>query len=203
MKSEYLTVKDPLTLWSNLAERFDHQRLVVLPKAHFKWGNLCLQDFKSVIEHNSALFRITSQIELCGQKVTEEEMLEKTFTTLHSLNLVLQEQYRERRFKKYLELITCLLVAEQNNQLLLNNHESRPTGSAPVPEACAVSALVRVQKANTGPSYGRGRGRGRGGRYYHGPARHASIPEKRNNEMPLMITNNDIMVQEGEGEAVQ
>ena len=189
LKSEYLTIKDPFTLWTSLAERFDHQRLVVLPKARFEWGNLRLQDFKSVTEYNSALFRITSQMELCGQKVTDEEMLEKTFTTFNSLNLVLQEQYRERRFKKYSELITCLLVAEQNNQLLLNNHESRPTGSAPLPEACAASASVpAVQKANSGPKFGRGRGRGhgrgRGGRNCRGPSRYASFPQKRNNDAP-------------------
>ena len=30
-------------------------------------------------------------------------------------------------------LIACLLVAEQNNELLLKNHQSRPTGSIPLP----------------------------------------------------------------------
>ena len=33
--------------------------------------------------------------------------------------MLLQQQYRERRFIKYSELITCFLVAEQNNELLL------------------------------------------------------------------------------------
>ncbi|XP_019233480.1 PREDICTED: uncharacterized protein LOC109214056 [Nicotiana attenuata] len=45
------------------------------------------------------------------------------------------QQYRERGFKKYSKLISCLLVAEQHNTLLLKNHEARPTGSAPLPEA--------------------------------------------------------------------
>ena len=84
------------------------------------------QNFKTVSEYNSALFRISFQLKLCGEKVTEEDMLEKTFTTFHALNVLLQQEYRERRFKKYSELISCLLVAEQNNELLMKNHQSHP-----------------------------------------------------------------------------
>ena len=31
LKMEYLTVKDPLVLWNNLKDRYDHLKLVVLP----------------------------------------------------------------------------------------------------------------------------------------------------------------------------
>jgi len=41
-------VKDPLELWSNLKERYDHQKSVILRKAHYEWLHLRLQDFKSV-----------------------------------------------------------------------------------------------------------------------------------------------------------
>nr|XP_027062963.1 uncharacterized protein LOC113689383 [Coffea arabica] len=157
LKSEYLTVKDPLVLWRDLKERFDHLKLVVLPKARYDWFHLRLQDFKTVNEYNSAMFRITSQLSLCGEKVTDEDMLEKTFSTFHVSNMLLQQQYREKGFKKYSELIACLLLAEQNNELLLKNHESRPTGASPFPEANA------TQFQNSGRGRGRGRRGGRGG----------------------------------------
>ena len=64
-------------------------------------------------------------------------MLEKTYTTFHTSNMLLQQQYREHRFTKYYELIACLLVAEHNNELLLKNHQSRLTGSISLPEANA------------------------------------------------------------------
>ena len=67
--------------------------------------HLKLQDFKSVSDYNLTLLKISSQLKLCGDKVTEEDMLEKTFTTFHALNVLLQKQYRERRFTRYLELI--------------------------------------------------------------------------------------------------
>ena len=38
------------------------------------------------------------------------------------------------------ELIACLLVAEKNNELLLQNHQSRPTGFKVFPEANATFA---------------------------------------------------------------
>lgn len=33
LKAQCLTVEDPLTLWSNLKERFDHQADIFLPNA--------------------------------------------------------------------------------------------------------------------------------------------------------------------------
>ena len=33
LKNEYLTVNDSFTLWSNLKERYDHQKIVILLKA--------------------------------------------------------------------------------------------------------------------------------------------------------------------------
>ena len=113
LKNEYLTVKDPLVLWQSLKDRYDHQKIVILPKARYDWLHLRLQDFQSVSKYNSALFKISSQLKLCGENITDEDMLEKTFTTFHASNVLIQQQYRERRFTKYSKLIACLLVAEK------------------------------------------------------------------------------------------
>ncbi|XP_021735734.1 uncharacterized protein LOC110702338 [Chenopodium quinoa] len=147
LKAECLTVKEPQILWSNLKERYDHQKKVILPKALYDWLHLRLQDFKSMSEYNSTMFRITSQLKLCGEKITDAEMLEKTYSTFNANNVVLQTQYSEKGFTKYFELISCLLVDEHNNELLMKNHESRPTGSTPFPEANARSHSGKEQKA--------------------------------------------------------
>ncbi|PIN09360.1 hypothetical protein CDL12_18062 [Handroanthus impetiginosus] len=42
LKAEYLTVKDPLELWNNLKERYDHQKTVILPKARYDWMHLTI-----------------------------------------------------------------------------------------------------------------------------------------------------------------
>ena len=58
-------------------------------------------------------------------------MLEKTFFTFHASNVLLQQQYREKIFNKYSNIISCLLVVEQNNELLMKNHEARHTNTTP------------------------------------------------------------------------
>ncbi|KAK2366620.1 ARM REPEAT PROTEIN INTERACTING WITH ABF2 [Trifolium repens] len=155
LKNEYLTIKDPQVLWNNLKERYEHQKTIILPKARYEWMHLRLQDFKSVTAYNSAVFRITSQLKLCGEKVTDVDMLEKTFSIFHASNVLLQQQYREKGFQKYSDLISCLLVAEQNNELLMKNHEARPTGTAPFPEVNVAT------HDHYGKTRGRGQGRGR------------------------------------------
>ena len=109
-------VKDPSILWKSLKERYDNQNTVILPRAHYDWIILRLQDFKLVSDYNLALFKISSQLKLCGEKVSDQDMLEKTYTTFYTSNMLMQQQYRERRFTKYSELIACLFVAKQNNE---------------------------------------------------------------------------------------
>ncbi|KAK9673139.1 hypothetical protein RND81_12G149000 [Saponaria officinalis] len=117
-KAQYLTVKYPYTLWTELKGRFDHKKSVILPRARYEWMHLRLQDFKSV----------DYAVKLCGETITESDLLEKTYSTFYASNMVLQQQYRERQFKTYSELISCLLVAEQNNELLMQNHQTHLTG---------------------------------------------------------------------------
>ena len=79
--------------------------------------------------------------------------------------MFLQQQYQECRFTKYYKLISCLLVAEQNNELLIRNHQSRPTGSKPFLKVNAISS----QTCGRGRGQGRGRGCGHGrNARYHG-----------------------------------
>ena len=68
LKNEYLTIKDPLVHWKNLKEIYDHQKTVILPKARYDWMHLRLQDFRTVAEYNSTLFKISSKLQLCGEK---------------------------------------------------------------------------------------------------------------------------------------
>nr|XP_028955008.1 uncharacterized protein LOC114823738 [Malus domestica] len=68
--------------------------------------------------------RYNYQKTLCGETITEEDMLEKIFSIFHASNILLQQQYRERDFIQYNQLISVLLVAEQNNELLMKNHQS-------------------------------------------------------------------------------
>nr|XP_017185198.1 uncharacterized protein LOC108172303 [Malus domestica] len=75
LKSEYLTVEDPLTLWKALKNRYNHQKTVILPRARYERAHLRIQDFNTVAEYNSAMFKISSQLKLCGKTIIEEDLL--------------------------------------------------------------------------------------------------------------------------------
>ncbi|XP_017982329.1 PREDICTED: uncharacterized protein LOC108663251 [Theobroma cacao] len=94
--------------------------------------------------------------------------------------MVSQQQYRQHQFKTYLELIFILLIVKQTNELLLKNHDLRPTGSKALLEANANSSksigrfkdreheqghnlcrggrrLNRPRQSNLGPNHGKGK----------------------------------------------
>ncbi|XP_050156291.1 uncharacterized protein LOC126630223 [Malus sylvestris] len=146
LKSKYLTVENPLTLWKELRNRYNHQKTVILPRARYEWTHLRIQYFKMVAEYNSAMFKISIQLKLCEETIIEEDMLEKTFSTFHASIVLLQQQYREKGFTEYKQLIYVLLVAEKNNELLMKNHQSRPTELAPFPEVNVVSFEASIKK---------------------------------------------------------
>jgi len=62
-KKKYFIVKDPWTLWNNLRERYEYQKTVILPKSSL-W-----LDAPEV-----AFFKISSQLKLCGEKVTYDDI---------------------------------------------------------------------------------------------------------------------------------
>jgi hypothetical protein len=87
--------------------------------------------------YSTTLHRIVGQLRFCGQKVIESEMIDETLETFHPSNMVLQQQYRNNKYKEYLELIQVLLAAEIQDELLMKNYNMRPIGSLGVPEAHA------------------------------------------------------------------
>ncbi|XP_024190489.1 uncharacterized protein LOC112194489 [Rosa chinensis] len=141
-----------------LEERFNHQRTIYLPEARHDWQNIRFQDFKIVNEYNSEICRIRSLLKFCGEELTEVDLLEKTFSTFPFSCMDLQQQYRERNFARFSELVTVLLLAEKNNYLLLRNDQARPTGTraVPLPEANAIAHRENNHARRNG---GRGRGR--------------------------------------------
>ena len=76
--------------------------------------HLKLQNLKSINEYISVLFKINSQLKLCEENVTKEDMLKKEniqyISCLECAPAVAIS--RAYKFKKYYELIYCLLVAK-------------------------------------------------------------------------------------------
>jgi uncharacterized membrane protein len=69
----------------------------------------------------SLIFIITSQLKLYEEKVIDKNV--KPLSIFHASNVLVQQQYQEKEFKKYSDLISYLIVVAQSNELLMKNHE--------------------------------------------------------------------------------
>ena len=63
-------VRDPLEFLAKLKDRYDHMNIMVLPQVRYAWQHLRLQDFKFVVDYNSELFYIVTQLKLCEVKIS-------------------------------------------------------------------------------------------------------------------------------------
>ena len=106
-----------------MKERYDHQKIVIFSKAQYDGYIYDCRISKSVSEYNSAMLYISSKLRLYRDNIIDRDMLEKTLSTFHSSNVLLQQQRRKWGFKKYYKLISYLLVIEQNIKFLMRNNE--------------------------------------------------------------------------------
>ena len=80
---------------------------------------MCLkfQDFGSVDEYHLALSKIVYKLRLCGEVITDADLLSKTYSTFHPGDLLSRQIYIERGFTTYNEMLSCLFIMEQNKLL--------------------------------------------------------------------------------------
>ena len=134
LKNEYMMEENPRALWVALKDRYEQQKAVILPEAQREWSLLRFMDFKTIADYNSAVHKISAKLRFCDQPVNDATMIEKTLSTFLPANRILQQQYRNRAYVKYSDLIYNLLQAEKHDELLTRNHQMRPVGATPLPE---------------------------------------------------------------------
>ena len=106
------------------------------------------------------MFNINSKLKLYRDNITNGDMLEKKHYLLFMHWMCSCSNNIENVvLKKYCELISYLLVAEQNNKLLMKNHESWLTGSTPF---FKVNAMRYNNNYAHGCACSRGSGHGHG-----------------------------------------
>jgi hypothetical protein len=95
-----------------------------------------------VADYNHVVHRIYSRLKFCEKEPIDADKIEKTLSTMHPSDRVIQQQYRARGYTVYSKLIHTLSQAEKHDELLMKNHQKHHVGSAPLPE------VHNVQKNN-------------------------------------------------------
>lgn len=126
LRLQYPQIEDPVELWALLHSHFNHQQTLFLPRARSDWINLRVLDFPDFASFNSELHRVTTQLRLCGETLSDAELIEKTLSIFPPATAILSQQYRNMTFKKHANLMSHLLLAEKHHQLLLRNADSKP-----------------------------------------------------------------------------
>lgn len=145
-------------------------REIWLPEARRDWYNLRVMDHISISSYNSALFQITSQLEMCGHPINNQDRIDKTLTTFPEANIALGTQYRNMNFTAYSDLMAHLLKEEKQQIVALHNARRRPAGTVPIPHRPETNYNTyndgRRGNFRGKPAFRRGRGRPQGrGRY--------------------------------------
>ena len=139
LKNEYMTERNPKVLWDSLHERFEKIESVLLPKVERKWQNLRFQDYKTVEEYNTALYGIVTRMKLCGRTLEDKDLINKTLSTFHPKLTYVSRQYKKDNYKTYVALSNALQQDQGEDETIMQNHLSRPTGTVAPHEAHATS----------------------------------------------------------------
>ena len=146
LKNEYMTERDPKVLWDSLRGRFENIKSMILPKVKRDWQNLRYQDYKTVEDYNTALYGIVTRMKLCKLPVEDKDLIEKTLSTFHPKMTHISRQYKKENYKTYVELSNAMQQDQGEDETIMQNHLSRPTGSMALPEANATSFKKKGDK---------------------------------------------------------
>ncbi|KAL6661794.1 hypothetical protein ACP70R_001178 [Stipagrostis hirtigluma subsp. patula] len=126
-------------LVDSLHERFEKIENVLLPHVKREWANLRFQDFKTIEDYNTALYGITTRMKLCGLKLEDKDLIEKTLSTFHPKLTYISRQYKKDNYKKYVDLSNAMQQNQGEDETIMQNHLSRPTGTVATLEENATS----------------------------------------------------------------
>ncbi|XP_026450610.1 uncharacterized protein LOC113350694 [Papaver somniferum] len=128
----------PKELWDALASRFGSIEDCLLPQLNEQWNDIQFLDYVKVGDFQRDMLKLQAYLNLCGIKLTDKDMIQKTLSTFLLPYVILANQFRievhNKRITTFSKLINLFRMAERHNEVLANNNARSPEKKK-IPEA--------------------------------------------------------------------
>ena len=132
LRRHYQRQENPSIIWKSLSDRFNTDReRTELPILQDQWDKLKFFKFKTVTEYASELYRITTEMEHCGETITEKQKIQKTLSTFHPRDSNLSIQLQMENHKTFDTLVSIILRQEKHKGLIQKNYDERQIPNEP------------------------------------------------------------------------
>lgn len=126
LRRHYQRQENPAKIWKSLAQRFNTDReKTLLPILQNEWERLRFYNYSSVTDYASELYRITTEMEHCGDKISEQQKIQKTLSTFNPQNYAISTELEMKGYENFDTLISVLLRQEKHLNLIQKNYDVR------------------------------------------------------------------------------
>ena len=126
LRRHYQRQENPATIWKSLQQRFNTDReRTLLPILQNEWEKLRFYNYGSVTDYASELYRITTEMEHCGDTVTEQQKIQKTLSTFNPQNYAISTELEMKEYENFDTLVSVLLRQEKHLNLIQKNYDER------------------------------------------------------------------------------
>lgn len=110
LRRHYQRQENPAIIWKSLQQRFNTDReRTLLPILQNEWEKLRFYNYGSVTDYASELYRITTEMEHCGNTVTEQQKIQKTLSTFNPQNYAISTELEMKGYENFDTLVSVLL----------------------------------------------------------------------------------------------
>ena len=126
LRRHYQRQENPSIIWRSLQQRFNTDReRTLLPILQNEWERLRFYNYSSVTDYASELYRITTEMEHCGDNISEKQKIQKTLSTFNPQNYAISTELEMKEYENFDTLVSVLLRQEKHLNLIQKNYDER------------------------------------------------------------------------------
>ena len=149
LRRHYQRQENPSIIWRSLQQRFNTDReRTLLPILQNEWERLRFYNYSSVTDYASELYRITTEMEHCGDNISEKQKIQKTLSTFNPQNYAISTELEMKEYENFDTLVSVLLRQEKHLNLIQKNEANGADNKDKAPESHYTSPHANKKQGN-------------------------------------------------------